>query len=106
MRSIVWMCATMCSTRLCKETHVKQLSRMAVLFLCTARLGGVANAQGENPTAAGSPLSGLARPHAGTAKHEGSWDRSGGNGDLRPVDPGQTITLLDVTGAGVIHRFW
>ena len=53
-----------------------------------------------------SPLSGLPAPHSGVAKHEGSWDRTGGNGDARPVAPGQTITLLDYKGAGVIHRFW
>ena len=53
-----------------------------------------------------SPLAGLANPHSGTAMHEGSWDRSGGNADARPVAPGQTITLLDYKGAGVIHRFW
>ena len=53
-----------------------------------------------------SPLAGLANPHSGTARHEGSWDRTGGNGDARPVAPGQTITLLDYKGAGIIHRFW
>ena len=53
-----------------------------------------------------SPLAGLSLPHAGVAKHEGSWDRGGGNGDARPVEPGKTITLLDYNGAGIIKRFW
>src|SRR4051794_16774169 len=53
-----------------------------------------------------SPLAGLAEPHAGRAMHEGSWDRAGGNADMRAVEPGQTITLLDHQGAGIIHRFW
>ncbi len=52
------------------------------------------------------PLELLAQPLSGTAKHEGSWDRTGGNGDCRYVKPGQTLTLLDYHGAGVIHRFW
>jgi hypothetical protein len=52
------------------------------------------------------PLGGLAAEHTGTARHEGSWDRRGGNGDARGVAPGQTLTLLDFKGAGVIRRFW
>ena len=52
------------------------------------------------------PLAGLALPHTGTAMHEGSWDRSGGNGDARPVEPGKTITLFDHQGAGIVRRFW
>src|SRR5437764_3027326 len=51
-------------------------------------------------------LDGLASAHDGTAMHEGSWDRTGGNADMRAVNPGQTITLLDYHGAGVVHRFW
>ena len=52
------------------------------------------------------PLAGLALPHTGAAMHEGSWDRAGGNGDARPVEPGQTITLFDHPGAGIVRRFW
>lgn len=54
----------------------------------------------------GSPLAGLANPHAGTAKHEGSWDRTGGNGDCRFIKPGETLTIFDTTGPAVVHRFW
>src|SRR6476660_3054946 len=53
-----------------------------------------------------STLNNLAMPHEGKAMHEGSWDRSGGNGDARPVNPGETLTLLDYKGAGIIRRFW
>src|SRR5207248_674139 len=53
-----------------------------------------------------SPLSTLMMPHGGVAHHEGSWDRAGGNGDARRVEPGKTLTLLDYNGAGVIRRFW
>src|ERR1051325_2792407 len=64
-------------------------------------------AQGKNPAESlGSPLAGLALPKSGTPKHEGSWDRSGGNGDARYVKPGETLTLLDYKGAGIIRRFW
>jgi hypothetical protein len=53
-----------------------------------------------------STLNNLAMPHDGMPMHEGSWDRSGGNGDARPVKPGETLTLLDHRGAGIIRRFW
>ena len=66
-----------------------------------------AAAQSINPVEAlGSPLAGLAAPKTGIAKHEGSWDRKGGNDDSRGVAPGATLTLLNAQGAGVIHRFW
>jgi len=35
-----------------------------------------------------------------------SWDRTGGNHDSEPVEAGQTATLLEVTGAGVITHLW
>jgi hypothetical protein len=35
-----------------------------------------------------------------------SWDRTGGNADSVAVDPGQTATLLDVSGAGVVTHIW
>jgi hypothetical protein len=60
----------------------------------------------EAPSSALGTLGSLAMPHAGVPKHEGSWDRSGGNGDARPVEPGQTITLFDHIGAGIVRRFW
>jgi hypothetical protein len=53
-----------------------------------------------------SPLANLAAAHAGRAMHESSWDRSGGNADMRRVEPGQTLTILDYHGAGIIRRFW
>jgi D-arabinan exo alpha-(1,3)/(1,5)-arabinofuranosidase (non-reducing end) len=53
-----------------------------------------------------SPLAALPLKHSGRAMHEGSWDRTGGNRDFLTVAPGQTVTLLDYQGAGIIHRFW
>ncbi len=64
-------------------------------------------AQKDSPAVSlGSPLAGLALPKTGVTKHEGSWDRGGGNGDARGVAPGETLTLLDYNGAGIIRRFW
>jgi Protein of unknown function (DUF2961) len=35
-----------------------------------------------------------------------SYDRSGGNADARPIAPGETLTLLDESGPGLITHFW
>src|ERR1019366_9968057 len=35
-------------------------------------------------------------------RRSSSWDRTGGNRDATPVEPGQSTTLLDITGAGVV----
>jgi hypothetical protein len=35
-----------------------------------------------------------------------SYDRSGGNADARPVAPGETLTLLDENGPGLITHIW
>ena len=35
-----------------------------------------------------------------------SYDRSGGNADARPIAPGETLTLLDEAGPGLITHLW
>ncbi|MDR3742074.1 MAG: DUF2961 domain-containing protein [Terracidiphilus sp.] len=40
------------------------------------------------------------------ARRSSSWDRSGGNADALPLDPGKQAVLLDVTGAGVVTHVW
>src|SRR5579871_5457497 len=85
-------------------------------------LGGIASAAGllgltaapaaahaiGQPAGASAPedLFPLARLRSYKTRRSSSWDRSGGNADAVPVDPGQTATLLDVTGAGVITHIW
>jgi hypothetical protein len=39
-------------------------------------------------------------------KRSSSYDRSGGNADARPVAPGETLTLLDDVGPGLISHVW
>lgn len=40
------------------------------------------------------------------ARRSSSWDRSGGNGDAVPLNPGKEAVLLDVTEAGVVTHLW
>jgi hypothetical protein len=48
----------------------------------------------------------MARLRSYKARRSSSWDRSGGNADAVPVEPGQTATILDVKGAGVVTHVW
>src|ERR1035441_6998813 len=41
-----------------------------------------------------------------TAGRASSTDPKGRNGDSRPIDPGQTLTLMDVKGSGQITHIW
>jgi hypothetical protein len=84
------------------------MNKPLILSLVLAALAPRAGAATPTNPVAGlaGPLASLINPQAGRAMHEGSWDRSGGNGDMRGVAPGQTITLLDHKGAGIIRRFW
>ena len=58
------------------------------------------------PPAAPDALVSMARLRDYKCRRSSSWDRTGGNADFTPVDPGATITLLDVKGPGVITHIW
>ena len=47
-----------------------------------------------------------ARLHNYKTRRSSSWDRTGGNGDAVPVEPGQSATMLEATGAGVVTHIW
>jgi hypothetical protein len=77
---------------------------VVVILICFVCLNGCRSK--EQPTLGHGTLANLMLPIEGRAAHESSYDRTGGNFDLRPLEPGQTITLFDQRGAGVIRRFW
>ena len=79
---------------------------LLLAFGLAAALLVPAGARDSNPVGTLGGLGELARAKGGTPLHEGSWDRKGGNGDLRRVAPGETLTLLDHQGAGIVRRFW
>lgn len=51
-------------------------------------------------------LSSLTEPHDYVQHRVSSYDRTGGNADYREIAPGQTFTLLDEAGPGVITHVW
>jgi len=61
---------------------------------------GMARAQGVDMSR------GLAEPHDYVQKRVSSYDRSGGNADFRAIAPGETLTVLDEAGPGMITHVW
>jgi Protein of unknown function (DUF2961) len=60
----------------------------------------------EPPADAAERLLAPAKLRSYKARRSSSWDRSGGNGDSVPVEAGQTATILDIKGAGVVTHVW
>jgi hypothetical protein len=75
-------------------------------------LGAAGSVAASQPPASNSSnhapeeLFALARLRSYKSRRSSSWDRSGGNGDAVPVEPGHTATLLDLNGAGVVTHIW
>jgi hypothetical protein len=51
-------------------------------------------------------LSNLPQAKDYVQKRSSSYDRSGANADARPIAPGDTLTLLDDSGPGLITHIW
>src|SRR4051812_26699912 len=51
-------------------------------------------------------LGGLTQPRDYIQKRVSSYDHSGGNEDSKSVAPGETFTILDEPGPGVITHIW
>jgi hypothetical protein len=74
----------------------------AALLGLSAREASAARPEGDAP----EELFQQARLRNYKTRRSSSWDRTGGNADAVPVEPGQTATLLDVSGAGVVTHIW
>jgi hypothetical protein len=96
----------------CTPTRRKLLGSMAMagalLGLKTANATSAPPARENSPEQPTAPegLITMARLRGYKCKRSSSWDRTGGNDDWVRVDPGQTATLLDVKGAGIITHIW
>jgi hypothetical protein len=51
-------------------------------------------------------LAGLIYPRHGESRRESSWDRSGGNFDAVPIDPGSTRDVARINNPGCINHIW
>jgi hypothetical protein len=48
----------------------------------------------------------VTQPQDYTLKRVSSFDRSGGNEDYRQIAPGETLTVMDVDGPGLLTHIW
>ena len=63
-------------------------------------------ADAQNCLDSSAPLWNLATPHDYTQKRSSSYERNGGNADFRPIPAGETLTILDDSGPGVVTHIW
>src|SRR5512142_925056 len=45
-------------------------------------------------------------PQDYVARRVSSYDRTGGNADARPLAPGETLTVFDEAGPGIVSHIW
>jgi hypothetical protein len=76
---------------------------LAYLLIGAATCASISAQTGGGPNAV---LSDLISPHNYIQKRGSSYDRSGGNDDFVKIAPGNTITLLDDAGPGIITHIW
>jgi len=92
------------------RTRRRLLGGLAASSVAAAALSGMsaptAAAQGMTESGAREELFELARLRNYKNRRSSSWDRTGGNSDRIPVDPGQTATVFDVQCAGVVTHIW
>ncbi len=81
---------------------IARLASLGPLLL----FSGIQATQAQGCLDAAGSLAGLTRPHDYVQHRASSYDRAGANDDARPVRPGETLTLLDVAGPGVISHLW
>jgi hypothetical protein len=53
-----------------------------------------------------SPLRGLAKLRRARTRRFSSYDRTGGNDDRLHIEPGQTVTIAEHRGAGIVTHIW
>ena len=51
-------------------------------------------------------LAGLPKLRDYKSKRASSWDRTGGNKDFFPVEPGETKVLAELQGPGCVRHIW
>src|SRR2546426_5718486 len=79
---------------------------MRKIGLLLAVLGLATPISAQTPGSSQGWLSALTSPKDYVLKRSSSYDRTGGNEDYRRVAPGETLTLLDEPGPGVVSHIW
>ena len=53
-----------------------------------------------------SPLRGLAKLRDVRSRRFSSFDRTGGNDDRFHIPPGETVSIAETSGAGIVTHIW
>ncbi|HTC50184.1 MAG TPA: glycoside hydrolase family 172 protein [Candidatus Aquilonibacter sp.] len=77
-----------------------------VLGICIGMLLMCASVWAQSDSNHNVQLSDLVFPRTYVQKRASSYDRTGGNDDFRKIAVGETLTLLDGTGPGIITHIW
>jgi Protein of unknown function (DUF2961) len=87
-----------------REVNQRQLLGLQTILIGILMTGASVWAQSDGGQS--TMLSSLVSPHAYIQKRASSYDRSGGNNDFYKIAAGDTITLLDDSGPGIITHIW
>ena len=79
---------------------------MRKLTMLIAVFALAAPALAQNSTNLSGLMPDLVEPHDYVLKRVSSYDRSGGNADYRKLPAGETLTLLEEPGPGVVTHIW
>ena len=82
------------------------LKLCGLILLILASAAPAVRAQDCLGTGTGSALVAATQPQGYVQHRSSSYDRSGGNDDARPINPGATLMLLDEAGPGVVTHLW
>ena len=80
--------------------------RLSVLAWFAVIVGFPSLAAAQSCLDSAPPLTAITESHDYVQKRASSYDRSGANADMRPVAPGETLTVLDEPGPGAITHIW
>ena len=78
----------------------------SVWISCSFLLGLTQSVDAQSCLDTSAPLWNLTSTHDYTQKRSSSYARNGGNADARPIPPGETLTVLDDAGPGVLTHVW
>ncbi len=79
---------------------------MRKIGFLVALLGLTASGSAQNLDRLSGLLSNLTQPQDYVLKRVSSYDRTGGNADRRQIAPGETLTVFEEAGPGVITHIW
>jgi len=80
--------------------------RRLMLLPALLALTAPARAQVSDEALSGAPMARLTQAKDYVLRRASSYDRTGGNADYRTIAPGETLTLMDEAGPGVISHVW